>query len=161
LLLPRRAGDIVRDEVSIWAGSVRNRGEAGRARHEEEHVMAQYMLSIHSGGAPAEARAEGPTGEQMQHSMAQIEALEADMKKAGALVLSARLTEPDTATVVRMSGGEMLTTDGPFVESKEHLGGFYLIEANDLDQALSWASRTSAVIGKPIEVRALWGHRGA
>ncbi len=123
--------------------------------------MTQYMLSVHSGpGGPGEGR--GPmTDAQMQHSMAQIDALEADMTAAGALVLSARLTEPDTATVVRMSDGAVLTTDGPFVESKEHLGGFYLIEADDLDAALSWASKATAIIGMPIEVRALWGSREA
>lgn len=123
--------------------------------------MTQYMLSIHSGpGVPGEGRAP-MTDAQMQHSMGQIDALEADMTAAGALVLSARLTEPDTATVVRISEGAVLTTDGPFVESKEHLGGFYLIEADDLDAALSWASKTTAIIGMPIEVRALWGSREA
>ena len=84
--------------------------------------MTQYMLSVHSGsGVPDEAR-EPITDAQMQHSMAQINALEAEMTSAEALVLSARLTEPDTATVVREAGGEVVTTDGPFVESKEHLG---------------------------------------
>jgi hypothetical protein len=128
--------------------------------------MTQYLLSVHSPsahdgpGAADEAR-EPMTEAQMQHSMAQIAALEAEMKASGALVLAARLTEPDTATVVRMSDGAVLTTDGPFVESKEHLGGFYLIEADDLDAALTWASKTTAVVGMPIEVRALWGSRGA
>ncbi len=78
------------------------------------------------------------------------------MKAAGALVFSGRLNAPDTATVVRMSGGELLTTDGPFVESKEHLGGFYIIEAGDLDAALVWASKTTAAVGAPIEVRPFW-----
>jgi len=55
----------------------------------------------------------------------------------------------------------VLTTDGPFIESKEHLGGFYLIQADDLDTALSWASKTTAIIGMPIEVRALADSRGA
>jgi hypothetical protein len=55
--------------------------------------------------------------------------------------------------VVRISGGEVLTTDGPFVESKEHLGGFYVIQAEDLDAALAWASKITATIKVPIEVR--------
>jgi hypothetical protein len=123
--------------------------------------MPQYMLSVHT-TPPTGAEAPGPmTTEQMQHSMAQINALEAEMMAADALVLSARLTEADTATVVRMSGGAVLTTDGPFIESKEHLGGFYLIQADDLDAALSWASKTTAIIGVPIEVRALADSRGA
>jgi hypothetical protein len=75
------------------------------------------------------------------------------MKSAGAWVFSGRLHDPDTATVVHMSNGQLLTTDGPFAESKEHLGGFYIIEAEDLDAALAWASKTTVVVRKPIEVR--------
>jgi hypothetical protein len=82
------------------------------------------------------------------------------MKSAGAWLFSGRLHEPDTATVVRMSGGEVLTTDGPFVESKEHLGGFYIIEADDLDAALAWASKVTAAVGRPIEVRSFAGFAG-
>ena len=55
-----------------------------------------------------------------------------------------------------MTGGELLTTDGPFAESKEHLGGFYIIEAADLDAALAWASKTTEAVGQPIEVRPFW-----
>jgi hypothetical protein len=89
----------------------------------------------------------------MQQSYKQIGILEQEMKSAGAWVFSGRLHEPDSATVVRMSGGEVLTTDGPFAESKEHLAGFYIIEAEDLDAALAWASKTTAAVGHPIEVR--------
>jgi hypothetical protein len=60
-----------------------------------------------------------------------------------------------------MSSGEVLTTDGPFVESKEHLGGFYIVDAEDLDAALAWASKTTAIIGAPIEVRPFWDEPGA
>jgi len=59
--------------------------------------------------------------------------------------------------VVRMAGGEMVTTDGPFVESKEHLGGFYIVQAPDLDGALTWASRVTDAIKAPIEVRPFAG----
>ncbi|MGH3993144.1 MAG: YciI family protein, partial [Pseudonocardiaceae bacterium] len=58
-----------------------------------------------------------------------------------------------TATVVRASGGEVLTTDGPFAESKDHLGGFYIVEAADLDVAIGWAAKVTAAIKVPIEVR--------
>ncbi len=75
------------------------------------------------------------------------------MKSAGALFFGGALHGPDTATVVRVSEGDVLTTDGPFAESKEHLGGFYIIEADDLDSALVWASKTTAAVGHPIEVR--------
>jgi len=93
--------------------------------------------------------------------MQQVYALQEEMKSAGAWVFGGRLTEPDTATVVRMSGGEAMTTDGPFVEAKEHLGGFYIVEAEDLDAALGWASKTTAIIGAPIEVRPFWDEPGA
>jgi hypothetical protein len=111
--------------------------------------MPRYMLSTHV--VEGEAR-ESMTDDQMQHSWQEIQALEAEMKSAGAWVFSGRLHDADTATVVRESGGEVLTTDGPFVEAKEHLGGFYIIEAPDLDAALGWASKVTCVISAPIEV---------
>jgi hypothetical protein len=93
------------------------------------------------------------SAEEMQHSWQQIGILEAEMKSTGAWVFSGRLHEPETATVVRVANGEILTTDGPFAEAKEHLGGFYIINAEDLDAALAWASKVTRVIGAPIEVR--------
>ena len=102
--------------------------------------MPRYLLSAHS--VDGETR-EPMTAEQMQHSWQPIQALEAEMKSAGAWVFSGRLHDADTATVVRVSGGEVVTTDGPFVEAKEHLGGFYIIEAADLDAALGWASKVT------------------
>ena len=112
--------------------------------------MPKYMLAVHSveGDAPDQM-----TEEDMQHSWKQVQILEEDMRAAGAWVFGGALHGPDTATVVRPSGGDVLTTDGPFAESKEHLGGFYLIEAPDLDAALAWASKVTAAIKKPIEVR--------
>src|SRR3979411_1119328 len=110
-------------------------------------TMAQYLLSVHSVAGEA---LEPMTEEQMQQSYQRVMALQAEMKSAGAWVFGGRLTEPETATVVRMSSGAGPTTDGPFVESKEHLGGFYIVDAEDLDAALDWASRTTAIIGAPI-----------
>jgi hypothetical protein len=112
--------------------------------------MTRYLLSVHSGAGEARAPM---TQEEMQQSHRQLRAIESEMASSGAWVFSGRLHDPDTATVVRVSGGEVLTTDGPFVESKEHLGGFYLIEAADLDAALAWAARVTAAINTPIEVR--------
>jgi hypothetical protein len=114
--------------------------------------MTQYLLSVHS----VEGEARAPmTDEEMQQSWKQIQVLNEELKAARAWVFSARLHEPDTATVVRVSEGEVLTTDGPFAESKEHLGGFYIIEAPDLDAALAWASKATVAVGRPIEVRPL------
>jgi hypothetical protein len=111
--------------------------------------MPRYLLSTYV--ADGEAR-EPMTDEQMQHSWQEVIALESEMKATGAWVFSGRLHVADTATVVRMSGGEILTTDGPFVEAREHLGGFYIIEAADLDAALGWASKVTSTISAPIEV---------
>jgi hypothetical protein len=112
--------------------------------------MPQYLLSVHTAqGQPRAPMSE----EEMRQFMERIGVLEEEMKSAGAWVFSGRLHEPETATVVRMSEGEVLTTDGPFAEAKEHLGGFYIIEAEDLDDALAWASKVTGAIKAPIEVR--------
>lgn len=113
--------------------------------------MSQYLVSVHASADSPER--EPMTDEQMQQSYQQMLAFEEEMKSAGVFVFSGRLAEPDTATVVRMSGGDVVTTDGPFAESNEHLAGFNIIQARDLDEALSWASRTTALVGAPIEVR--------
>ena len=112
--------------------------------------MTRYLLSVHT----VEGEARDPmTDEEMQQTYKQVLLIEEEMKSAGAWVFSGRLHEPDTATVVHHSDGDVLTTDGPFAESKEHLGGFYIIEADDLDAALAWASKVTEVIKTPIEVR--------
>ena len=124
--------------------------------------MTQYLLSVHTGADGGAQPAEPMTPEQMQQSYQQMQALEEDMKAAGAWLFSGRLTEPDMATVVRgVPAGDAVMTDGPFMESKEHLAGFYIIEADDLDAALGWAARTSTIIGMPIEVRPFWDTKQA
>jgi len=112
--------------------------------------MPQYLLSVQSVVGEA-----GPpmTDEEMQQSWQEMQVLNEEMRSAGAWVFGGALHDPDTATVVRVSEGQVLTTDGPFAESKEHLGGFYIIEADDLDAALAWASKTTEIVKKPIEVR--------
>jgi hypothetical protein len=114
--------------------------------------MSQYLLSVHNAADSDAPPAEPMRPEQFQ----QVLALEEEMRSAGAWLFSGRLTGPDVATVVRVSAGQVVTTDGPFVESKEHLAGFYIVEADDLDAALGWATKTSAIIGAPIEVRPFW-----
>ncbi len=114
--------------------------------------MTHYLLSVHS----VEGEARDPmTEEEMRQFMERVGVLEEEMKSAGAWVFGGALHDPDTATVARVSGDEVLTltTDGPFAESKEHLGGFYIIEAEDLDAALSWAAKTADCVKRPIEVR--------
>jgi len=111
--------------------------------------MARYLLSVHT-GPPAPGQA--PPPEQMEQMGHRIAALEAEMRAAGVWVLSVRMTEPAQARVVRARKGRALVTDGPFVEAKEQIGGFYIVEADGLDAALEWGSKTSAAIEMPIEV---------
>jgi hypothetical protein len=114
--------------------------------------MTKYLLSAYSVEGD---EGHGPkTDDEMRQFFEQLGALEGEMKSAGAWVFGGPpLNEPATATVVRVSEGELLMTDGPFAESKEHLGGFYIIEAADLDAALAWASKVTGLVGTPIEVR--------
>jgi hypothetical protein len=112
--------------------------------------VAQYLLSVHSvEGEPQRPR----TDEEMPEMMRRIGELEQEMDAAEALVVSGRLADAATASVVRAEDGETMVTDGPFAETKEQLGGFYIVIARDDDEALRWASKTSACIGRPIEVR--------
>jgi hypothetical protein len=93
------------------------------------------------------------TDEQMHDLMRRVRELEDEMRSVDALEYAARLHGPETATVVSVADGDVLTIDGPFAEAKEHLGGFYIVNAEDIDQALIWARKTSACVGRPIEVR--------
>ena len=117
--------------------------------------MSQYLLSTYA--VEGEPAPEPPSPEAMQAMMTRIIALEAEMDATGTFVFGGRLHGPDAATVVRMRDSELITTDGPFVESKEHIAGFYIINADDLDAALDWAGRVSGCIGRPIEVQPFAG----
>jgi hypothetical protein len=99
------------------------------------------------------------TEEQRREGWAKVAALEADLEAAQAFVFSARLSDPTEARVVRRGPGRPKPTDGPYAETKEQLGGFYVIEAPDLDAATAWADRVSEAIGEPIEVRPFAGTR--
>ena len=112
--------------------------------------MPQYMLSVHT--APSEP-SEAMTAEEQQAGYARIAGIEADMEAADAFVFSARLSEPSAAKVVRRGPGRPKHTDGPFAETKEQLGGFYLIEADTLDEALEIAARVPGAKYGAIEVR--------
>jgi hypothetical protein len=120
--------------------------------------VTKYMLAVHTS---SEGTRQPMTDEEMRQGYEQVAALEREMNTADALVLSGRLTDAGLATVVRTKGGRAVATDGPFSESKEVIGGFYIIEAASQDDALAWASKTSAAIGEPIEVRPFWEPPGA
>jgi hypothetical protein len=110
--------------------------------------MKQYLLAVHMvEGQPL------PAEDEMQRAYKQVDAFNAELQSAGAWVFAGGLHPPTTATVVRAQGGQVVTTDGPFAETKEQLGGFWVIKAADLDAALDWAAKGSAACGAPVEVR--------
>lgn len=113
--------------------------------------MSQYLLSTYlvEGAVPGSPS----TPEEMQAFMGRVIALEAEMEASGSFVFGGALHGPDAATVIRSSDGEVVMTDGPFAESKEHIGGFYIINADDLDAAMAWAGKVADATNHPIEVR--------
>lgn len=111
--------------------------------------MIQYLLSIYQpDGDP------GPSVD-LDQIMRDLDALNAEMRAAGAWVFAGGLHPASTATVVRAGGDELLMTDGPYVEGKEHLGGFTIVRAADLDDALRWGGRLARATTLPVEVRPL------
>jgi hypothetical protein len=109
--------------------------------------MKNYLLSIYQptgGTAPPEL---------LEQITADLEVLNRELKEAGAWVFAGGLHDPGTATVLRAQGGDVVTTDGPFAEGKEHLGGITIIAARDLDEALRWAGRLAQATTLPVEVR--------
>jgi hypothetical protein len=110
--------------------------------------MTQYMLTVHMvEGAPARS------DEEIQRSYKAVDAFNRELMASGEWVFAGGLLPPDTATVVRAQSGKIVTTDGPFAESKEQVGGFWVINAPDLDAALEIAARGSAACAGPVEVR--------
>jgi hypothetical protein len=109
--------------------------------------MPQYMLLIYS---PTDAR---PTPEQMEEEMPRWFAYTQELQEAGAMVAGDALHPAQTATTVRVRDGETLISDGPFAETKEALGGYYLLDVPDLDAALAWAAKVPNVGYGSIEVR--------
>ena len=109
--------------------------------------MKQYLLSVY------QPDGEPPPAPVLQKIMRDVRAVADEMKAAGAWVFSGGLHPPGTATVVRVKDAELLTTDGPFTEGKEHIGGFTVIRAADLDAALEWGRKLARATTLPIEVR--------
>jgi hypothetical protein len=117
--------------------------------------MKQYLISVYQpdGGQPP-PEVLGPMMEQVGKWRAELEA-------AGAWVFTGGLQPPSTATVLRITDGEVVLTDGPFTEGKEHLGGFTVIQVADLDEALDWARQFAEITGLPLEVRPVHDDSGA
>jgi hypothetical protein len=110
-------------------------------------IMPQYLLALHK------ADDDELSDEEMRQVWAGVNELADRMTDAGAYVFKSGLLPAASATVVRQSGGEFLITDGPYAETKEHLAGFWIINAADLDEALEWAKLATAAELRPIEVR--------
>lgn len=109
--------------------------------------MTQYLLSVYQPDGPV------PPDVDLARIMKDVEAVNEELRAAGAWVFAAGLHPASTATVVRVQDDDVLTTDGPYVEGKEHLGGLSVIEASDLDEALRWATKLARATTLPIEVR--------
>ncbi|MDQ1355790.1 MAG: hypothetical protein QOJ52_3828 [Acidimicrobiaceae bacterium] len=109
--------------------------------------MKQYLLSVYN------VEGDAPSAEEMDSIFKAVDVVNADLQAKGAWVFAGGLHPADTATVVRAKDGEILTTDGPFAETKEQLGGFWVIKAADLDEALAWASQATTACRGPVEVR--------
>ena len=109
--------------------------------------MTSYLLSVY------QPEGEPPPSVDLDGIMREVDAVDREMRDAGVWVFAGGLHPPSTATVVRAEGGGTLMTDGPYAEAKEHVGGFTIIEAPDLDAALAWAGRLARATTLPIEVR--------
>lgn len=115
--------------------------------------MPQYLMAVwHDDAYEIDF-----SSEEAQRTVAKVGAYNAELEKAGAWVFAAGLHPVSSSTVLRPSGGEVSMTDGPYAETKEQMGGFWIIEASDLDAALDWASRAAIACGNPIEVRPVAG----
>jgi hypothetical protein len=113
--------------------------------------MKQYLLSVYQPDGPL------PEPEFLAQVGRELTELNREMIEAGVWVFSDALHAPDTATVLRAKDGDVVTTDGPYTEGKEHLGGFTIIAAPDLDAALAWGGRLAQITTLPIEVRPFQG----
>jgi hypothetical protein len=110
--------------------------------------MKQYLLSV----TMVEDAPPRPADE-MQRAFEQVDQFNDELQKAEIWVFAGGLQPASSATVVREEAGEAVVTDGPFSESKEHIGGFWIIEVDDLDAALAWAAKATKACGAPVEVR--------
>jgi hypothetical protein len=110
--------------------------------------MKQYLLSVCYPAGSTQ-----PAPEALQRIMREVQAVHGEMQAAGAWVFGGGLHPANTATVLRQRDGAIITTDGPFIESKEQIGGISIIKAADLDEALGWGRKLAQAIGVPIEVR--------
>jgi hypothetical protein len=112
--------------------------------------MPQYLLSVWHDDDYGDMDFES---DEVQRQFAQVSAFNESLEKAGAWVFGCGLRPASSATVLRATGGDVSMTDGPYAETKEQMGGFWIIEAADLDAALEWAGKAAVACEGPVEVR--------
>lgn len=110
--------------------------------------MSEFLLAVHYVEGEPE-----PDPEEMQQAFEDVDVLNQKLQDEGVWVFAGGLQEPDIATVVQERDGEVMLTDGPFAEAKEHIGGFWVIDVADLDVALDWAKQATVACKSPVEVR--------
>jgi hypothetical protein len=110
--------------------------------------MPQYLLSVHGGETSSYA-----TAEEMERAFADVNALNGELQATGAWVFAGGLLPASSARVVRQRDGALLRTDGPYLEGKEHIGGFWVIEAADDEAAMLWADKATVACRGAVEVR--------
>lgn len=116
--------------------------------------MPQYLLSVWHDEPYGDMDVEDPA---VQRQVAQVGQFNADLEASGAWVFAGGLQPASSATVVSTSDDGVSMIDGPYAESKEQMGGFWIIEAADLDAALDWARRGAVACERPVEVRPFQG----
>jgi len=112
--------------------------------------MPQYLLSVWHDDDYSDLDFASP---EMKKTVERVGALNVELAQAGAWVFGVGLRPASSATVVCAAAGDISMTDGPYAETKEQMGGFWIIEAADLDAALAWAAKATEACGQPIEVR--------
>ena len=115
--------------------------------------MTQYLLSVPDGRTDDNPLGPYANEEEMQAAFEATGKFNDELQARGKWVFAGGLHEPSSATVVDARGDDVVTTDGPFTESKEHIGGFWVVEADDLDEALALAAEGSRACRNPVEVR--------
>lgn len=111
-----------------------------------QYLLATYAVEGQVPGAPS-------TPEEMGEFIERVITLETEMEENGVFVFGGGLYGPEASTVITPKKGDLVMSDGPFVESKDHIAGFYVINADDLDDALEWAGKVVTALNHPIEVR--------
>jgi len=137
--------------MGAWPNVIGAAGHQPR-KHQRRRIEMKYLLMVYGN----EQAMTGLSKETMEQAMAAYGAYTEAVKKAGIYLGSNRLRPTNSASTVRVSDGKTQVLDGPYAETKEQLGGYYMIDVPDLDAALAWAARCPAASHGTVEVRPVW-----